>query len=166
MWATSNREQIFRQKVDSVFRMFYGILGNREDAEELTAATLVESRWHRDDALAVEAMDGEIAGTGRTVLAVHRRQFYAGIALPAGDDGDSEDFGCSADLGRPGARAAQVAERILEGLPDADRRILELRFLRDAPLADTARDLGITPQEVPALQWRALARAVQLLDGC
>jgi RNA polymerase sigma-70 factor (ECF subfamily) len=57
-----------------------------------------------------------------------------------------------------------VVERILDGLPDRYRQVLELRFLRGYTLSETASELGISVENVKVTQHRALAKAVQLRD--
>jgi RNA polymerase sigma-70 factor (ECF subfamily) len=43
--------------------------------------------------------------------------------------------------------------------------VLELRFLRGYSIVETAREMGITPENVKVIQHRALAKAVEVGEG-
>jgi RNA polymerase sigma-70 factor (ECF subfamily) len=51
---------------------------------------------------------------------------------------------------------------VLNRLPARYRRVLELRFLQGYSIEETAQELGITPGNVKVIQYRALAKAVQV----
>jgi RNA polymerase sigma-70 factor (ECF subfamily) len=51
---------------------------------------------------------------------------------------------------------------VLDWLPDGYRRVLELHFLHGFSVEETARELGLTPGNVKVIQYRALAKAVQV----
>jgi RNA polymerase sigma-70 factor (ECF subfamily) len=51
---------------------------------------------------------------------------------------------------------------VLDRLPVQYRRVLELRFLQGYSIEETAQELGITPGNVKVIQYRALAKAVQV----
>jgi RNA polymerase sigma-70 factor (ECF subfamily) len=51
---------------------------------------------------------------------------------------------------------------VLNRLPVQYRRVLELRFLQGYSIEETAQELGMTPGNVKVIQYRALAKAVQV----
>jgi RNA polymerase sigma-70 factor (ECF subfamily) len=51
--------------------------------------------------------------------------------------------------------------RLLDGLPDNYRRILELRFLQAFSVREAASKMGITVANAKVLQYRALRMAAQ-----
>jgi RNA polymerase sigma-70 factor (ECF subfamily) len=69
-----------------------------------------------------------------------------------------------ASLAEAGADADAVREA-LALLPEVQRSVLVMRFLLDLPHADVARQLGKTEEAVRALQYRALVRMRELMDG-
>jgi RNA polymerase sigma-70 factor (ECF subfamily) len=69
-----------------------------------------------------------------------------------------------AALAEAGADADAVREALAR-LPEVQRSVLVMRFLRDLPHADVARQLGKSEEAVRALQYRALVRMRELMDG-
>ena len=59
------------------------------------------------------------------------------------------------------ANAARLA-RLLDGLPDRQREVLELRFLHARSVNDTAVLMGVSVGNVKVLQHRALRLAARL----
>ena len=59
---------------------------------------------------------------------------------------------------------AERIERALRRLPERQRLVLVLRFLRGLSHAETASQLGGTEEETRALQYRALAQMRRLMD--
>lgn len=60
---------------------------------------------------------------------------------------------------------ADAVREALALLPEVQRSVLVMRFLRDLPHADVARQLGKSEEAVRALQYRALVRMRELMDG-
>jgi RNA polymerase sigma factor (sigma-70 family) len=56
-------------------------------------------------------------------------------------------------------RIARRVDGLLTALPERERRVLELRFLRGYTLIETARELGMSEGNVKVVQHRALKRA-------
>lgn len=64
------------------------------------------------------------------------------------------------------ADADAVAVRnALARLPEVHRTVLVMRFLLDLPHAEVARELGKSEEAVRALQYRALVRMRELMEG-
>lgn len=86
--------------------------------------------------------------------------------VPLGEAPDPEN---PSDLDRPDT-ALELSSNIeavhaaLIELPDDQRQVLMLRFIRDLPHAETARLLGRSEQATRALQYRALRSMQRLID--
>jgi RNA polymerase sigma-70 factor (ECF subfamily) len=159
-------ERVYDRHVVGIYRYVYARVGNRPDAEDLTAQVFVR---------AVEQLDttrdpGQIAAwlyrVARNAIADYWRAFYR---LPVvGSDHvapgwEPVDEGERAATEDDGGAAARV-ERVLRGLPDHYRRVLELRFLQRLSVAETAQAMGITNGNAKVLQYRALRKAALLND--
>jgi RNA polymerase sigma factor (sigma-70 family) len=153
-------EAIYLDNVERLYRLMYSKVGNRPDAEDLTAevfqAALVPLR--------VTASTGEVRSyllaTARTVLAAHwRRRFGIEVtAIEAADDRPlREDLPAESD-------APQRIARIMAALPARYRRILELRFLQSCSLREAAHAMNVSVGNAKVLQHRALRQAAQLAE--
>jgi len=153
-------EAIYLDNVERLYRLMYSKVGNRPDAEDLTAevfqAALVPLR--------VTASTGEVRSyllaTARTVLAAHwRRRFGIEVtAIEAADDRPlREDLPAESD-------APQRIARIMAALPARYRRILELRFLQSCSLRVAAHAMNVSVGNAKVLQHRALRQAAQLAE--
>lgn len=129
------------------------LAGNRHDAEDLLAETLLEAmrRWER-----IGAMEHPTAYV-RTMLTTRhigrqRRWFRrTEVLTDAGPDTDSDD-----DAVLPIVDRAEI-EMHLRDLPPRQRAALVLRFYCDLPYADVGRELGLTAGGARAIVFRALA---------
>lgn len=163
-------EQVYGQHVVGIYRFVYARVGNRPDAEDLTAQVFVR---------AVEQLDttrepGQIAAwlyrVAQNAIADHWRAFYrlpmVGVDHVApgwepADDGAHRQA-------PPDERASQRVQALLGTLPDRYRRVLELRFLHRMSVAETAQEMGITSGNAKVLQYRALRKAAligEVTDG-
>jgi RNA polymerase sigma-70 factor (ECF subfamily) len=160
-------ERVYDEHVVGIYRFIYARVGNRPDAEDLTAQVFVR---------AVEQLDttrqpGQIAAwlyrVAQNAIADYWRAFYRlpviGVDHVApgwepADDGDRREPS-------PDDRAALRVETLLRGLPDRYRRVLELRFLQRLSVAETATAMGISSGNAKVLQYRALRKAALLGDG-
>jgi RNA polymerase sigma factor (sigma-70 family) len=165
-------EAVYRDNVDRVYGLMFSKVGNRADAEDLTAEVFLAALRPLRISASVGEVRAYLAATARTVLAGHWRRtlgrevtVIADAAslipdLPAHVDAPDGEFA------EVSARAAGVAaEGILAGLPERYRRVLSMRFLHGYSLRETAAALGITVGNTKVLQHRALRRAAQLGDG-
>lgn len=160
-------EQVYDEHVVGIYRFVYARVGNRPDAEDLTAQVFVR---------AVEQLDttrqpGQIAAwlyrVAQNAIADYWRAFYR---LPLiGVDHVAPGWEPADDGGRPEpARddgASVRVEAVLRGLPDRYRRVLELRFLQRMSVAETAEAMGISSGNAKVLQYRALRKAALIGDG-
>ena len=160
-------EQVYDEHVVAIYRFVYARVGNRPDAEDLTAQVFVR---------AVEQLDttrqpGQIAAwlyrVAQNAIADYWRAFYR---LPLiGVDHVAPGWEPADEKLRPEPvpddRASVRVEALLRGLPDRYRRVLELRFLQRLSVAETAQAMGISSGNAKVLQYRALRKAALIGDG-
>ncbi|HUF05868.1 MAG TPA: sigma-70 family RNA polymerase sigma factor [Candidatus Binatia bacterium] len=161
-------EQVYDRHVVGIYRFIYARVGNRPDAEDLTAQVFVR---------AIEQLDtgrepGQIAAwlyrVAQNATADYWRAFYrlplVGVdhVAPGWEPADDASDRASTE---PDERARARAQSLLRRLPDHYRRVLELRFLERMSVAETADAMGISSGNARVLQYRALRRAALLGDG-
>lgn len=131
------------------------LAGNRHDAEDLLAETLVEAlrRWPR-----IRLMEHPLAYVRTMVTTRHigrqRRWFRRTEVLVDTDDqtrGDPDEAPFLAVADR-----AEL-ETLLQDLPPRQRAALVLRFYCDLPYTDVGRELGVTAAGARTAVFRALA---------
>jgi RNA polymerase sigma factor (sigma-70 family) len=152
-----NWDAIYVDNVTRIYRLMYAKVGNRPDAEDLTAEVFVAALGP----LRVSASRGEVRGyliaTARTVLAGHWRR-RLGVEVTTIDP-DAELRGPE-EPERP-SQAPERAGRVLSSLPERYRQILELRFLRAMTIKEAAREMNVTVGNAKVLQHRALRLAAK-----
>lgn len=155
-------EAVYRDNVERVHRLMYSKVGNRADAEDLTAEVFLAAlRPLRVSATAPEVR-AYLFTTARTVLAGHWRRTLGHQVTEL--DADDERWLVAPDTSvpEPASKAPERAAAILAELPEPHRRILQLRFLEACSLKEAATALGITVGYAKVLQHRALRRAAGL----
>jgi len=151
----ANWDEIYLDNVVRVYRLLFSKVGNRQDAEDLTTEVFMAALGP----LRVTASRGEVraylAATARTVLATYWRR-RLGLQVTSIDPDLAASY-----LAEPPAEsdAPARARRLLQGLPDRHRRILELRFLEACSIKEAAREMGISVANAKVLQHRALRMA-------
>ena len=150
-------DAIYLDNVGRIYRLMYSKVGNRPDAEDLTAEVFLAALGP----LRVSASQGEVRGyltaTARTVLAGYWRR-RLGVEVTTIDP-DAELRGQD-DPDLP-SHAPERARRVLGSLPERYRQILELRFLRAMSLKEAAGEMDVTVGNAKVLQHRALRLAAQ-----
>jgi RNA polymerase sigma factor (sigma-70 family) len=155
-------DAVYRENIDRMYRLIFGKVGNRADAEDLTTEVFLNALRP----LRLPSSTGEVRAylyaTARTVLAKYwqRRLGQPVTELPA--DVATADHGPGPESPAPERKAEQEAERILAALPERYRRILQLRFLDACSIAEAAAAMGISVANAKVLQHRALRRAAGL----
>jgi RNA polymerase sigma factor (sigma-70 family) len=150
-------DAIYLDNVSRIYRLMYAKVGNRSDAEDLTAEVFVAALGP----LRVSASRGEVRGyllaTARTVLAGYWRR-RLGIEVTVIDpDAERRQL----DEPEEPSQAPARARRVLAALPERYRQILELRFLKAMTLKEAAREMDVTVGNAKVLQHRALRLAAQ-----
>jgi len=154
-------EAVYRDNVARVYRLMFAKVGNRPDAEDLTAEVFATAlRPLRVSASAAEVR-AYLLVTARTVLAGHWRRTLGREVTTLTDEDSLEatpaDAPTSADTA--GRAAAMLAQ-----LPESYRRILELRFLESCSVREAATAMGISVTYAKVLQHRALRAAAALRE--
>ena len=153
--------EIYADNVVRVYRLLYAKVGNRPDAEDLTTEVFLAA-WRP---LRLSASRPEVraylAKTAQTVLARYWR-VRLGAEVTA-----IEVATALRHLDEPPAEsdAPRRAERVLAGLPERHRRILELRFLDGLSVKEAAQAMGVTVANAKVLQHRALRLAAATGEG-
>ena len=155
--AYADWEAVYRDNVDRVYRTMFAKVGNRPDAEDLTAEVFLAALRPLRVSASVGEVRAYLAATARTVLARHWRRTL-GLEVTTLDD---EHTATAAAEQAPPAPPGRT-RAILAALPANYRRILELRFLDSCSVQEAAAALGVSTANAKVLQHRALRRAAQL----
>ena len=154
-------DELYRDNVVRVYRLLYGKVGNRADAEDLTTEVFL-AVWTplRLDVSRAEVR-AYLGATARTVLAGFWRK-RTGVAVTSIDVHDVAQ--CVEDLSGDNRNRAPL-RLMLDGLPERYRRVLELRFYEACSVKETARRLGVSVANAKVLQHRALRMASTAMEG-
>ncbi|MEU7874027.1 RNA polymerase sigma factor [Dactylosporangium sp. NPDC049140] len=148
-------EAIYRDNVHRVYLMMFAKVGNRPDAEDLTTEVFLAALGPLRTSASVGEVRAYLLATARTVLARHWMRTL-GREITELDPEQVADLLAAAPENH---EATARADRILAGLPDRYRRILELRFLEACPIKEAAARMGISVANAKVLQFRALRQA-------
>lgn len=151
-------EAVYADNVVAVYRIVYRQVGNRPDAEDLAEEVFLAALPRLRLPAPVASVRSYLGATVRSVVAEHwRRRYAAPPAAPLPDDVPDP-------LPQPPSGDGGRAARLLAGLPDRFRQILELRFLRGLSIRQAADEMGVTAGNARVLQHRALRRAAELAE--
>ncbi|HEX6405303.1 MAG TPA: RNA polymerase sigma factor [Pseudonocardiaceae bacterium] len=152
-------EAVYRDNVDRVYRLMFAKVGNRPDAEDLTAEVFLAALRPLRVSASVPEVRSYLLTTARTVLAGHWQRTLGREITRIHDDDVLEPLPVETVGSSPAGRRAAI---ILAGLPEPYRRILELRFLDCCSVREAAAALGVSVAYAKVLQHRALRRAAQI----
>src|SRR5437764_13457035 len=143
----------YQTHVTAIYQYIYSRVGNRPDAEDLTAQVFTKAINGMRSDVSVPELRSWLYRVAQTTLADHWRQYYAE------DMGElDEEIGRRAPV-RENPEAVQRVDSLLATLPESYRRVLELRVLRGYSVRETAQELNLSETNVKVLQFRALNRA-------
>ena len=158
-------EQIYDAHVVAIYRFIHARVGNRPDAEDLTAQVFMRAVEQLDTTRDEGQIVAWLYRVSQNAIADYWRAFYR---LPLVG---TEQVAPGWEPVAPGETvedADDVATRrvqaLLRRLPERYRQVLELRFLRRLSVEETARELGISHGNAKVLQYRALRKAA-LMDA-
>jgi len=154
-------EAVYRDNVERVYRLMFAKVGNRADAEDLTAEVFLAALRPLRVSAGVAEVRAYLFATARTVLAGHWRRTLGREVTSLGDD--EEPAAVPADTA-VSSDAPRRTAAILAQLPEPYRRILQLRFLDACSVREAAAALGVSVAYAKVLQHRALRRAAQLME--
>jgi RNA polymerase sigma-70 factor (ECF subfamily) len=159
--AYPNWEAAYKDNVGRLYRLMFARVGNRPDAEDLTAEVFRAAMGP----LRLVASKGEVRAyllmTARTVLASHWRDRLGHPVTSIDPERDAEFLADGPTQG-PASDAPERVGRILSALPERYRQILELRFLQASSIKEAAQVMNITVGNAKVLQHRALQMAAKL----
>jgi RNA polymerase sigma-70 factor (ECF subfamily) len=166
-------EEIYDAHVVPIYRFIYARVGNRPDAEDLTAQVFMRAVEQLDTTRAAGQITSWLYRVSQNAVADYWRAFYRlpvvgteqvgggwePIDEPMAPASDGE---AAASVTAADERARQRVEMLLRRLPRNYRRVLELRFIQRLSVAETAERMGITRGNAKVLQYRALRKAAVL----
>jgi RNA polymerase sigma factor (sigma-70 family) len=152
-------EAVYQDNAAWVYRTLFARVGNRADAEDLTAEVFLAALRPLRLTASVGEVRAYLRATARTVLAAHWRETMGREITSI------QDIEQPPDSEEAISTAPQRVARVLENLPDRYRQILELRFLQSNSIKQSAAELGISVANAKVLQHRALRLAAQVNDG-
>jgi RNA polymerase sigma-70 factor (ECF subfamily) len=153
----------FQENAAKIYAFIYAKVGNRETAEDLTSQVFLKAtRWLAEDRSA-DSIRSWLYTTARTCIVDHWREQGRSTHVSL-DDPEALLF-CGTDGVEEVRRTRDRALRVLSALPEREREVLRLRFLRGYSAAEIGTALGLSPGNVRVLQLRALRRAAQLAGG-
>ncbi len=156
-------DSAYLDNVGRLYRLMYSRVGNRPDAEDLTAEVFKAALGP----LRVSSSKGEVRAyllaAARTVLATHWRRRLGLPVTFIDPDADLAELDDSAEPG-DGDEARRKAGLILAALPERYRRILELRFLETCSIKEAAREMDVSVANAKVLQHRALRMAAKAAE--
>jgi RNA polymerase sigma factor (sigma-70 family) len=154
-------ESVYRDNVDRLYRLMYARVGNRPDAEDLTAEVFRTALGPVRLASSKREVRTYLLVTATTVLASHWRRRLGAPVTAIDPDADLGFLADPPGPDQPSAAPNRVA-RILAALPDRYRRILELRFLEASSIKEAAHAMDISVSNAKVLQHRALHMATKI----
>ncbi len=154
-------DEVYVDNVSRIYPLMYSKVGNRPDAEDLTAEVFVAALGPMRIGVSRGEVRAYLLVTARTVLAGYWRR-RLGVEVTTIDP-DAELPVVDGPGGLSGA--PERARRILGGLPERYRQILELRFLLAMSVKEAAREMNVSVANAKVLQHRALRLAAQSPAG-
>lgn len=151
-----NWEAVYQDNASWVYRTLLARVGNRADAEDLTAEVFLAALRPLRLTASVGEVRAYLRTTARTVLAAHWRETLGREITSI------EDIEQPPDSEEAINTAPQRVAEVLDQLPDHYRRILELRFLQSNSIKESAAALGVSVANAKVLQHRALRLAAQV----
>lgn len=153
-------EAVYRDNVERLYRLMFSKVGNRGDAEDLTAEVFLAALGPLRMSASVAEVRSYLLVTARTVLARYWRRTL-GTEITTIDTDVDVDPALPEPAVDGGSVAAARAQAVLAGLPQNYRRILELRFLEGCSVKEAAAELGVSVANAKVLQHRALRWAAR-----
>jgi RNA polymerase sigma-70 factor (ECF subfamily) len=162
---------VYEDNATWVYRTLFARVGNRADAEDLTAEVFLAALRPLRLTASVAEVRAYLRATARTVLAAHWRETLGREITSIEDIEQQGPQGPNSPISpiSPNSEEAistapQRVARVLDRLPDRYRRILELRFLQSSSIKEAASELGVSVANAKVLQHRALRLAAQVTD--
>ena len=143
-------------ELELVYAFIYARVGNRADAEDLTQQVAMKAIPRLRPGSPASAIRGYLFATARSVLG----GFWS-TRLGLSEAELREDLALAVPPPAPSEDRVETVQRILAGLSDNYRRVLELRFLHGYSLREVAAEMNSTVGAVKVMQLRALRAAAK-----
>ena len=159
-------QQFYQEQIGPIYRFVYSKVGHREDAEDLTSQIFLKAVRSISQEHSLQSMQKWLFLVARTTIADYWRAYYRlptnslDELLETGWEGPTEEESLVLS-----SRSLEQVQLILQALPERYRKVLICRFLLKLSLRDTALSMGATVATIKTLQFRALKRAADLVDG-
>jgi RNA polymerase sigma-70 factor (ECF subfamily) len=156
-------EGFYREQLGLIYRFVYRMVGNRQEAEDLTSSIFLKAVRSLQPEAGLQRMGHWLLRVARTTIIDYWRSRArltssslealqeAGWEVPA----EHDPFGVD---GRP----TELVHDLLQALPEREREALTCRFLLGMSTRETAVRMGMTEVNVKTVQYRALKRAAAL----
>jgi RNA polymerase sigma-70 factor, ECF subfamily len=155
--AASSSTAIALDELELVYAFIYSRVGNRADAEDLTQQVAMKAIPRLRQGAPASAIRGYLFATARSVLGA-----FWSTRLGLSEVELHEDLAMAIPVGPHSEEPAERSTRILAGLSDNYRRVLELRFLHGYSLKEVAAEMRSTVGAVKVMQLRALRAAAKV----
>lgn len=160
-------ERVYDAHVVQIYRFIHARVGNRPDAEDLTAQVFMRAVEQLDTTRDPGQITAWLFRVGQNLIADYWRAFYRLPVIgteqvaPGWEPMETPDTrGASSEAAAE--TAARRVGQILDRLPERYADVLRLRFLERLSVAETADKMGITHGNAKILQYRALRKAALL----
>jgi RNA polymerase sigma-70 factor (ECF subfamily) len=155
--SASRATDIALDELELVYAFIYARVGNRADAEDLTQQVAMKAIPRLREGAPASAIRGYLFATARSVLGA-----FWSTRLGLSQAELHEDLAMAIPQSQQSDEPAERARRILAGLSDNYRRVLELRFLHGYSLKEVAAEMRSTVGAVKVMQLRALRAAAKV----
>lgn len=156
-------QSLYQERYEFVYRYVYSKIGNREEAEDLTAEIFLKAARNLDRERSQESARQWLHLITRSSIADYWRAHYH---LPTSSLDELTDAGWEVPdreaSAAAGNSAKELVQRILQALPEQQREVLKCRFLLELSIKATASRMGVSVANAKVLQFRALKRAADL----
>ena len=156
-------QTFYEQHLAMIYRYVYSKVGNREEAEDLTAQIFIKAVRGVDATRGQQSMQKWLFQVARTTVADYWRKYYRATVssleelLDAGWEGPIEE-----EIVPSSMVPAERVTLLLRLLSEPHREVLTCRFLLSLSIKETAQRMNISEANVKVLQFRALKRAAEL----
>lgn len=162
---------LYQQYLSPIYRYAYSKTGTRMAAEDVSAEVFLKMVSALKDFRGESSFKNWLYGITKHAIADYWRDHYRKnqVALEQADERrfatPPRDAENELDLETALQREEAAAQSILRQLPTNYRRVLELRFLKNYTIKETADALQLTVANTKVLQYRALKKASQLVTA-
>lgn len=159
-------QRFSQAQVSLMYRSMYAMVGNRAEAEEITARIFLTALRELDPTCDPPYVQHQLFQIAHTTLADFWR---ASSWVPTSSLEDLRETGSVVSAEEEqmitSSWQAERVQRLLQALPQPYRDVLLFRFILNLSLADTAERMALCETEVKVLQFRALDCAAGLEEA-